>query len=62
MKLKAAMEFAAYCSLRCSEVKASPDEALTNSIKDTAPAKIDLQADLLITHDIDININIIYYL
>ena len=43
MKLKAAMEFAANCSSRCSEVKASPDEALTDSTKEVAPAKIDLQ-------------------
>ena len=61
MKLKVAtatvMEFAANCNCNCSsccsevKVKASPDEALTESTKDAAPAKIDLQAVLLITHD-----------
>ena len=36
---------------RFSEVKASHDEELTESTKDAAPAKMDLQAVLLMTHD-----------
>ena len=39
-------------SSRCTEVKTSPDEALTESTKGEAvPAKIDLQVVLLITRD-----------
>ena len=49
--IKAALEFAANCLSHCTEVKASPEEALTESTKEVAPAKIDLQAVLLITHD-----------
>ena len=51
MKLIAAAEYAANWSSHCSEVRASPDEALTESIKDTAPAKMNLHAALLMTHD-----------
>ena len=51
------MEFAANCcSSRCTEVKASPDEALTESTNDVAPAMImmDLQA-------VNIDRNIYFY-
>ena len=51
MKLCAVEEFAAIWSSRWTEVKSSPDELFDESIKEVAPAKIDLHAVLLITLD-----------